>query len=147
MANNEKQVLEYINPQRRKIVGSLVATGAISTGLTAPTIHAAAAESVYMIIQLEITDKDRFFSDYVGPLGPIHQRHGVEVLVGTPKVEVQEGEYNKNFTVVLKFPSAKAKADWYSDPDYQPLKKVRAQTTNAKNSTIIVAPQFVKSGH
>jgi len=101
---------------------------------------------VYMLIQLEITDMDRFFSDYVGPLGPIHQRHGVEVLVATPEVNVQEGDYNKNFTVVLKFPSANAQADWYSDADYQPLKQVRAQATNANNSTLIVAPQFVMPG-
>jgi len=98
---------------------------------------------VYMLIQLEITDMDRFFSDYVGPLRPIHQRHNVEVLVATPEVNVLDGEYDKNFTVVLKFPSAKAQADWYADPDYQPLKQVRAQTTNPKNSTLIVMPQFV----
>ncbi len=147
MNKNKNQVIESMDPQRRKIVGSLIATGAIATALTAPAIHAAAESPVYMLIQLEITDMDRFFSDYVGHLGPIHKKYGVEVMVGTPEVEVQEGEYNKNFTVVLKFPSAKAQADWYSDPDYQPLKKVRAQTTNAKNSTIIVAPQFVVPDH
>jgi len=101
---------------------------------------------VYMLIQLEITNMERFFSEYVEPLGPIHQRHGVEVLVGTPEVDVLEGEYNKNFTVVLKFASAKVHADWYSDPDYQPLKKIRAQTTSAKNSTLIMAPHFVMPG-
>jgi len=98
---------------------------------------------VYMLVQLEITDMDRFFSDYVRPLGPIHQRHGVEVLVATPEVDVQEGEYNKNFTVVLKFPSAKAQAEWYADADYEPLKKIRADATNTDNSTLIVAPHFV----
>jgi len=101
---------------------------------------------VYMLSQLEITNMDRFFSEYVEPLGPIHQRHGVEVLVGTPEVDVLEGQYDKNFTVVLKFPSAKAHADYYADPDYQPLKKIRAQTTNTKNSTLIVAPHFLMPG-
>jgi len=97
---------------------------------------------VYMLVQLEIAHRDRFFSEYAGPLGPIHQRHGVEVLVATPEVEVLEGEYSKNFTVVLKFPSAKAQADWYSDPDYQPLKEIRAQTTNESRSTLLLAPHF-----
>lgn len=98
---------------------------------------------VYMVVQMEITDMDRFFAEYVGPCGPIHQRHGVEVLVATPIVDALEGSYNKNFTVILKFPSATAQTDWYEDPDYQAIKNVRAETTNPKNSTLIVAPEFV----
>jgi len=102
-----------------------------------------AASPVYMLIQLNITDMDRFFSEYAEALDPIHQRHGVEVVIATPKVKVLEGNYSNNFTVLLKFPSEKAHADWYSDPDYQPLKKIRAQTTDADNSTLVLAPHFV----
>jgi len=102
---------------------------------------------VYMLVQLDITNTDRFFSEYVEHLGPIHQKHGVEVLAGTPEADVQEGEYNKNFTVVLKFPSAEAQANWYSDPDYQSLKKVRTETTNPKRSTLVVVPQFSMPAH
>lgn len=98
---------------------------------------------VYMLVQMDITDKERFFAEYAGPSQPIQQKHGVEVLAGAPEVNVLEGNYDKNFTVLLKFPSAQAHKEWYSDPDYQPLKDIRRQTTNPENTTLLVIPQFV----
>ncbi len=97
---------------------------------------------VYMIVQLTIEDFDAFFRDYVPGVGPIHARHGVEILVGTPEPQVLEGAYDRNFTVVLKFPSAAAQQAWYADPDYQPLKALRQRISAAAGSSVLVAPQF-----
>ncbi|MDJ0944930.1 MAG: DUF1330 domain-containing protein [Kiloniellales bacterium] len=97
---------------------------------------------VYLLAQLEITDMDAFFSDYALPLQPLNQKYGVEVLVGTPEVATLEGDYDKNFTVVLRFPSAEAQAQWYADPAYQPLLARRQALTRLENTTMIVAPAF-----
>lgn len=81
-----------------------------------------------------------FQERYVGPLQAINARHGVELIVGTPSVQVLEGSYDKDLTVVLKFPSAQAQAAWYGDPDYQPLLKIRHAVTNTETSIALVAP-------
>ncbi len=97
---------------------------------------------VYLIVQLDITDMERFFGEYAMHMQPINQAHGVEVLVGSPEVEALEGSYDRNFTVVLKFPSAQAAQAWYADPDYQPLKAKRQELTNPGTSSMILAPAF-----
>ena len=102
------------------------------------------SEPVYLLAQLEITDMEAFFRDYAMPLQPLNQKYGVEVLVGTPEVTTLEGDYDKNFTVVIKFPSAEKQAQWYADPDYQPLIAKRQELTNIGNSTLVVAPAFQK---
>ena len=97
---------------------------------------------VYMIVMLDIIDPDRFFADYVGPLKALNQKHGVETLVGTQSPEVLEGAYTKSMTVVLKFPSAQAQRDWYSDPSYQPLLKRRFELTDTASSVALVVPEL-----
>ena len=95
---------------------------------------------VYGIVQLDVTDMERFFGEYAANMQPINQAHGVEVLVGAPEVETLEGEYDWNLTVVLKVPSAAAARAWYADPAYQPLKAKRRELTNAGTSSMILAP-------
>lgn len=97
---------------------------------------------VYMIVMLDVTDMERLFTDYAGPLQAHHQKYGVEALVGTPSPEVLEGSYTKSLTVVLKFPSAQAQRDWYNDPDYQPLLERRFALTDTATSVALVVPQF-----
>ncbi len=98
---------------------------------------------VYLLAQLRVTDMEGFFERYAAPLQPINQRHGVEVLAGTPSVSVLEGDYDRNLTVVLRFPSAEAQQNWYADTEYQPLKEARLKLTDPAASTLIVAPAFV----
>jgi uncharacterized protein (DUF1330 family) len=43
--------------------------------------------------------------------------------------------------VVLKFESEEAAMNWYNDPDYAPVKKIRLDST--ENGTAILAKQFV----
>ncbi|MBM1634367.1 DUF1330 domain-containing protein [Sulfitobacter mediterraneus] len=97
---------------------------------------------VYMIVMLDIDDMPAFFEDYARPLQAIHAKHGVEVLAATPEPQVLEGEYAKSFTVMLKFASAKAHADWWADPDYQPLRQRRHELTNTDTSVALVVPSF-----
>ena len=97
---------------------------------------------VYMIVELDITEPDRFWSEYAAELAPIHARHGVEVVLGGPPIAVVEGEVAQNFVAVLKFPSAAAQRAWYDDPEYQPLKTRRFETTNTDSSRVLLAPAF-----
>lgn len=100
------------------------------------------SSAVYAIIQLEVTDPTAFFRDYAGPLQPISQKHGVEVVAASAEPQVIEGDYGPNFTVILRFPSAQAQADWYADPEYQPLLARRREVTNLEHSTFVLLPSF-----
>ena len=44
-------------------------------------------------------------------------------------------------TAPLKFESEEAAMNWYNDPDYEPVKKIRLDST--KNGTAVLAKQFV----
>lgn len=98
--------------------------------------------SVYMIVELSITSPEEFWTDYAAHLAPIHERHGVEIVVGGPPAEVVEGSFEQDFVAILKFPSAEARRAWYDDVDYQPLKARRLQLTDTDTSRVIVAPAF-----
>jgi uncharacterized protein (DUF1330 family) len=100
------------------------------------------ATPVYMIVQLVIEDFDRLMNEYAPAVRLINERHGARVIVGTSAVDVIEGEYDRNLTVIIEFPSASAQQAWYEDPDYAPLKAMRLDISDTKNSSIIVAPAF-----
>ncbi|MEO0421168.1 MAG: DUF1330 domain-containing protein [Pseudomonadota bacterium] len=95
---------------------------------------------VYLIAQLEVSDRDTFMRDYAGPLQPLNEKHGATVIAASAQAQVLEGEYDRNLTVVLKFPSAAAQQAWYDDPAYQPLIQRRQELTNTDGSTLIVVP-------
>ena len=98
---------------------------------------------VYMIVQMTLQDMEAFFQDYVPGVQAHSAKYGVETIVGTPEVDVLEGTYDRNFTVILKFPSKEAQEGWYNDPEYGRLKSIRAGLTDPDKSTLIVAPAFV----
>ena len=47
----------------------------------------------------------------------------------------------RGVNVVLKFESEAAAMKWYNDPDYEPVKKIRLDSTT--NGTAVLAKQFV----
>lgn len=89
-----------------------------------------------------MTDFERYLGEYGKPLAPILEKHGAEVLAATPEPQILEGAYDRNFTVVIKFPSAEAVQRWHASPEYQPLKDKRGGLTNPDNSVMLVASAF-----
>lgn len=115
----------------------------LSLFLIVPGFAQADEKPVYMVVMLDITDEERFWSEYVPGLGPIHARHGVKVIAASKNTDVLEGSYTQNFSVILKFPNADAQKAWHSDPEYQPLKQLRlTELTDPKNSTILLLPTY-----
>ena len=97
---------------------------------------------VYLLATLRITDLEAYVSDYGLPLLPMLEAAGGEILVGTPEVDVLEGDYRANWAVVVKFPSQAAAQGWYASQEYQALIPVRRRLTDTAVSTLILAPQF-----
>ncbi len=86
--------------------------------------------SAYIIVDLEITDPEKF-QKYRELVSPLVQVYGGKYVVRGGKSEVLEGDWKPNRLVVLEFDSeAEAKKFWNSD-DYKPVKQLRHESANS----------------
>jgi uncharacterized protein (DUF1330 family) len=95
--------------------------------------------SVYIIASYDIEDPEAY-EGYVPGVVPLLGKHGAEILVADYEAKTIEGQ-SRGVHVVLKFESEEAALNWYNDPDYAPVKKIRLDAT--QNGTLIMAKQFV----
>ena len=95
--------------------------------------------AVYVIVSYDIADP-KAFEPYVPGVFPLLQKHGAEILVADFGAKAIEGE-KQGVYVVLKFESEEAAMNWYNDPDYEPIRKIRFDST--VNGTMVLSPQFV----
>lgn len=122
---------------------SLLVAAAIAANLTIPAAAQETDPPVYLIASLSVPDLEKYMGDYGMPVFPMLLGAGGEVLVGTPAVEVLEGEYSANWTVVVRFPTEAAAKGWYNSPEYRELIPVRQRLTDTSRSALLLAPQFV----
>lgn len=94
---------------------------------------------VYMIGMIDVKDYQTYAEQYGMPVGEMFAEVGAEILVATPQVEVLEGEWPGNWTVVVKVPSADIAHSLYHSEKYAPFRKAR-QEELAHFTTLIVAP-------
>ena len=78
----------------------------------------------YVIAQVEVTDPEAY-RDYVARAPATIARYGGEYLVRGGAFEVLEGEWNRERTVVLRFPSVEEARRWHSSPEYEGPKALR----------------------
>ncbi len=95
--------------------------------------------SVYIIVSYDIADPV-LFEGYVPGVVPLLQKHGGEILVADFEAKTLEGE-SRGVNVVVRFESEEAAMNWYNDPGYVPVKKIRTDST--ENGTLALAKQFV----
>lgn len=120
----------------------LLAAGVAAAGLALPAQAQDADGPVYLLASLKVADLEAYMRDYGFPLMPMLLEAGAEVLVATPQVEVLEGDYTSNFSVIVRFPSREAAERWYGSAEYQSLIAVRQELTDQAMSTLVLAPQF-----
>lgn len=95
--------------------------------------------SAYIIATYDIVDPEGY-SGYVPGVAPILQKHGAEILVADFDAHPLEGE-KRGAYVVLRFESKEAALDWYNDPAYEPVRKIRMESCD--NNNVAVAKPFV----
>ncbi len=95
--------------------------------------------TAYIIASYDIADQ-RGYEDYVPGVVPLLGRHGAEIVVADYAAEPLEGA-KRSVYVVLRFESEESARRWYTDPAYQPLKKIRLDS--CENSNLVLARQFV----
>ncbi|CAD0187198.1 hypothetical protein RUESEDTHA_04110 [Ruegeria sp. THAF57] len=124
----------------------LITSMMLALGLS---IHAKAQEAespVYMVASLRVDDMKPFLNGYVFPVTPMLEQAGAEILVATPQVQLLEGHYSANWSVIVRFPSQAAADGWYQSPEYQAMIPLRQGLTDTDVSTLFFAPQFLMPG-
>lgn len=100
----------------------------------------AMADPAYFIAQIEVSDWDKFMTEYGALAGPTLMDYNAKVLVGGPGATVIEGEWAGNHTVVIEFESMEAAKAWYESPEYTEARPLRIANTNLNN--IVFAEAF-----
>lgn len=95
--------------------------------------------SVYIIVSYDI-ENAKGYEGYVPGVVPLLQKHNAEILVADYDAKSIEGKA-RGVNAVLRFQSEESVMNFYNDPQYQPLKKLRLDST--KNGTIILAKPYV----
>ena len=87
---------------------------------------------VYMVANLEIEDADSY-RNYERGFFPILKKHGGRFVTFDDTVEHLEGHTPvKGRIIIFAFPSEGRAKEWFNDPEYQELSKLRkAATVNA----------------
>jgi uncharacterized protein (DUF1330 family) len=90
----------------------------------------------YVILTEAVHDTEGMKAYAAAARGPIHAA-GAKILAADPRVEVLEGEWHGNQTVVVEFESVEAARAWYESPDYQAAAALRRAA--AQCNAVIVA--------
>ena len=97
------------------------------------------SDPVYMIGMIDVKDFQTYAEQYGLPVGAMFAEVGAEIVVASQDVEVLEGEWPGNWTVVVKVPSAEIARDLYHSEKYAPFRRAR-QETLANSTTLVIAP-------
>ena len=92
----------------------------------------------YMIGRLNVKDHDEYMSRYAMPVLRLFEAAGAEVLAASPQPDVLEGEWNSNWTVLIRFPSLDAARRFYQSEEYAPLLSLRINELTDEGAALIV---------
>lgn len=79
----------------------------------------------YVIVDMDVTDPDRYKAEYVPRSGPAVEAAGGRYLARGGETVVLEGDRQPNRTVVIEFPSLDAAKAWYDSPAYREARSAR----------------------
>jgi uncharacterized protein (DUF1330 family) len=79
----------------------------------------------YVIVDMDVTDPDRYAADYVPLAGPAVEAAGGRYLARGGRTEVLEGDRQPHRTVILEFPDLDAARAWYESPAYVEARAAR----------------------
>lgn len=94
---------------------------------------------VYMVGIIDVKDFQTYAVQYGMPVGEMFTEIGAEIIAASDSAEVLEGNWDGNWSVIVKVPSAEAARDLYHSEKYAPFRKAR-QTSLANGTTLAIIP-------
>lgn len=87
----------------------------------------------YLIVVAEIVDREAFVRDYAGRAAALVERFGGRYLMRAPGAELLEGRFGGGASVVIsEWPDAAAARAFWTSPDYEEIKRARADAADCQ---------------
>jgi uncharacterized protein (DUF1330 family) len=86
--------------------------------------------TAYVIVQIEVTDPERY-KDYVGGVLETIEAHGGRFLARGGDLTVLEGTWPMPRLVIIEFPSLEDAKAWHASDAYKPLLDIRQAASNS----------------
>lgn len=93
-------------------------------------------ETVYIVANIEISDRDRY-REYEEGFTPILLRHDGQIIAVDEKSTSLEGEPLHGRIVIARFPSSDHATAWFNDPDYQAIAEHRRAASTAQFVSLV----------
>ena len=100
--------------------------GAALDGAAIQALHAQAKPPVYMIAINEVSDQERYASEYVSPAQKSVKDHGGEYVAAGPGTLVA-GNLPHGPVVILRWESMEALQGWRNSPEFRAALKIGEQ--------------------
>lgn len=95
-------------------------------------------QPAFMVGQIKVKDFKAYFERYASQVRAQAEQFGGEFLVATTRAEVNEGAWDCNWTVVIRFPSKDAALAFYHSPGYAPLKAMRVNELTDSGNLVLL---------
>lgn len=79
----------------------------------------------YLVAKLTVKNHKEYIERYGMPVVEVLEQYGAEVLAASPNPEAIEGEWESNWTVIIRFPSMAKAKEFYASPEYTPFRSLR----------------------
>lgn len=96
----------------------------------------------YLIARLNVKNYQEYLQRYAAPTGATLEQYGGEPIVACPTPDVAEGQWDSNWTVVLRFPDMATAKQWYESSEYQPLKELRINELTQEGGAAVFVDGF-----
>ncbi|MFM2224961.1 MAG: hypothetical protein RJA07_1163 [Bacteroidota bacterium] len=104
------------------------------------TASANVAKPAYIMVQMKVKSLEELMQRYAQFAIPILQKHGGQMIAGSPTPNIKEGDWNGNWAAVLQFPSMEAAEGWYNSEEYQPYKNLRINELQSEAGRVVIIP-------
>jgi uncharacterized protein (DUF1330 family) len=92
----------------------------------------------YLIASLRVKNLEEYLQRYGLPAIAQLKEIGADIEVASADVETLEGEWDGNWTVVIRFPSKAKAIEFYNSPGYTPLRTLRINELTDGGAVVIV---------
>ena len=89
------------------------------------------AMSAYVIIEIEILDRETYLS-YVAQVRGVVERHGGRYLARGGNVITMSGNWRPERVILIEFRSAQQASDCFASPEYKAIAPLRERSTRTK---------------
>ena len=96
------------------------------------------AKPAYIMVQMKVKSLEELIQRYAQFAIPVLDKYEGQMIAGTPRPKVKEGDWDGNWAAVLRFPSMEAAEGWYNSEEYQPYKNLRINELQSEAGRVVI---------